>query len=222
MVMKDEIPHPFALTLHRDMLFWTDWSTKAVHGCNKLSGCVKRSTFGGYLTPMGIQVYHRERQPSAPTPCDNNNGGCSHLCLLSANEPFYSCACPTGVLLENDNVTCKDGPQELLLVVRRTDIRRISLDTPDFTDVVLELSGIKHAIAIDYDPVEKQIYWTDDETRTIRRAHLNGTGQQNLVTTEVHHPDGIAIDWIARNMYWTDTGTDRIEVARSMELLARY
>lgn len=39
-------------------------------------------------------------------------------------------------------------------------------------------------------------------------------GQQNLVTTEVHHPDGIAIDWIARNMYWTDTGTDRIEVAR--------
>lgn len=34
------------------------------------------------------------------------------------------------------------------------------------------------------------------------------------MTTEVKHPDGIAVDWIARNMYWTDTGTDRIEVAR--------
>lgn len=35
-----------------------------------------------------------------------------------------------------------------------------------------------------------------------------------MISTEVYHPDGIAIDWIARNMYWTDTGTDRIEVAR--------
>lgn len=43
---------------------------------------------------------------------------------------------------------------------------------------------------------------------------MDGTGQEDLVTSEVEHPDGIAVDWIARNMYWTDTGTDRIEVAR--------
>ncbi|KAG8179495.1 hypothetical protein JTE90_027207 [Oedothorax gibbosus] len=213
-VTKDDVPHPFALTVHGDKLFWTDWSTKAVHGCNKNTGCSKRITIGGYLTPMGIVVYDRKRQPPGPCPCDDNNGGCSHLCLLSSSKPFYTCACPTGVRLKDDNVTCENGPQDLLLLVRRTDLRRISLDTPDYTDVVLELDGIKHAIAVDYDPVEKQIYWTDDETRAIRRAELNGTGQQNLVTTEVHHPDGIAIDWIARNMYWTDTGTDRIEVAR--------
>ena len=34
------------------------------------------------------------------------------------------------------------------------------------------------------------------------------------MSTEVDHPDGIAVDWIGRNLYWTDTGTDRIEVAR--------
>jgi low density lipoprotein receptor-related protein 5/6 len=38
--------------------------------------------------------------------------------------------------------------------------------------------------------------------------------QQELVGTEVEHPDGIAVDWVARNLYWTDTGTDRIEVSR--------
>lgn len=43
---------------------------------------------------------------------------------------------------------------------------------------------------------------------------MNGTGQEDIITTEVKSADGIAIDWIARNLYWTDTGTDRIEVAR--------
>lgn len=43
---------------------------------------------------------------------------------------------------------------------------------------------------------------------------MDGSVQQELVGTEVEHPDGIAIDWIARNLYWTDTGTDRIEVSR--------
>ena len=40
------------------------------------------------------------------------------------------------------------------------------------------------------------------------------SGVEVLVSTEVNHPDGIAVDWIGRNLYWTDTGTDRIEVAR--------
>ena len=37
---------------------------------------------------------------------------------------------------------------------------------------------------------------------------------QVIVSGEVKHPDGVAVDWVARNLYWTDTGTDRIEVSR--------
>lgn len=106
------------------------------------------------------------------------------------------------------------GAEEVLLLARRTDLRRISLDMPDFTDIILQIDNIRHAIAIDYDPVEGYIYWTDDDVRAIRRAYLDGTGAQTLVTTEINHPDGIAVDWVARNLYWTDTGTDRIEVTR--------
>ena len=57
------------------------------------------------------------------------------------------------------------------------DIRRISLDTPDYTDVVLPLEGISHAIAIDYDPVEEMVYWTDTEVMLINRAFLDGSGK---------------------------------------------
>lgn len=68
------------------------------------------------------------------------------------------------------------GAQEMLLLARRTDLRRISLDTPDYTDVVLQVQGVKHAVAIDYDPVDNYVYWSDDEVRRIRRAYLDGTG----------------------------------------------
>ena len=40
------------------------------------------------------------------------------------------------------------------------------------------------------------------------------TDNEYIITSDIEHPDGIAVDWIARNIYWTATGTDRIEVSR--------
>ncbi|XP_019375374.1 PREDICTED: LOW QUALITY PROTEIN: low-density lipoprotein receptor-related protein 5-like protein [Gavialis gangeticus] len=213
-VVEGSLTHPFALTLSGDTLYWTDWQTRSIHACNKRTGEKRREILSALYSPMDIQVLSPERQPYFHTPCEEKNGGCSHLCLLSPRDPFYSCACPTGVQLEHDGKTCKAGAEEVLLLARRTDLRRISLDMPDFTDIILQIDNIRHAIAIDYDAVEGYIYWTDDDVRAIRRAYLDGSGAQTLVTTEINHPDGIAVDWVARNLYWTDTGTDRIEVTR--------
>ncbi|XP_073521420.1 low-density lipoprotein receptor-related protein 5-like [Phyllobates terribilis] len=213
-VVEGGLTHPFALTLAGDMLYWTDWQTRSIHACNKRVGEKRREILKSLYSPMDIQVFSQERQPHFQTPCDDHNGGCSHLCLLSPRDPFYSCACPTGVQLMDDGKSCKIGADDVLLLARRTDLRRISLDMPDFTDIVLQIDDIRHAIAIDYDPVERYIYWTDDEVRAIRRVYLDGSGAQTLVTTEIKHPDGIAVDWVSRNLYWTDTGTDRIEVTR--------
>ncbi|KAL4225758.1 Low-density lipoprotein receptor-related protein 6 [Mactra antiquata] len=212
-VIGKDLAHPFALTLYEDNLYWTDWETKAIHICNKFTGQEYRTILKDIHSPMDIHVFEAARQIDVSNPCDTDNGGCSHLCLLSPIPPNYKCACPIGVRLL-DEKTCADGAEEMLLLARRTDIRMISLDTPDFTDVVLLLNDIKHAIAIDYDPVEGYVYWTDDQVRSIRRAFLNGTGQEVVIDTEVNHPDGMAVDWVGRNLYWTDTGTDRIEVAR--------
>uniref|UniRef100_A0A673I3K9 EGF-like domain-containing protein n=1 Tax=Sinocyclocheilus rhinocerous TaxID=307959 RepID=A0A673I3K9_9TELE len=202
-VVKGSLPHPFALTLYEDTLFWTDWNTHSIHACLKHTGENSHEIHTNIFSPMDIHVYSQKRQPLEVTsPCALKNGGCSHLCLLSPVKPYYQCACPTGVQLL------------LLLLARRTDLRRISLDTPDFTDIVLQTDDIRHAIAIDFDPVEGHVYWTDDEVQAIRRSHLDGSEAQFVVTSQVNHPDGIAVDWIARNLYWTDTGTDRIEVTR--------
>ncbi|KAF7229497.1 low-density lipoprotein receptor-related protein 6 [Nothobranchius furzeri] len=214
-VVKGELPHPFALTLFEDTLFWTDWTTHSIHSCQKQTGNEQRIVHSNIFSPMDIHVFSPKRQPvSLSSSCSLNNGGCSHLCLLSPTRPFFRCACPTGVQMREDGKTCRDGATQMLLLARRTDLRRISLDTPDFTDVILQVDDIRHAIAVDYDPVEGYIYWTDDDVKAIRRSQLDGSDAQFVVVAQVSHPDGIAVDWIARNLYWTDTGTDRIEVTR--------
>lgn len=142
-------------------------------------------TFKYYLLLSGdIEVWDMRRQPGGDNPCRRNNGNCSHLCLLSPVKPGYSCACPTGVKLI-DKYTCAKRPEKLLLIVQRSEICRISLDSPDYTNFVLPLTDIKHAIAIDFDPVDELLYWTDDQTYAIRRSPLNGSSQQNVISTEV-------------------------------------
>lgn len=175
-ISQGDLQHPFALTMYKNVLYWTDWQTKSIHSCNKKTGAGRKPVLGSSLTPMDIHVYDPERQPFSSLPCQIQNGKCSHLCLSAPYPPWFTCACPTGSKLV-DNYTCADGAQQLLLLARRTDLRRISLDTPDYTDVVLPLDGVKHAIAVDYDPVDGFVYWSDDEVRGIRRAKLDGTRQ---------------------------------------------
>lgn len=72
------------------------------------------------------------------------------------------------------------GPVKFLLVARRQEILIISLDTPDFTEVVVPVSGMEHAVAVDFDPLDKMLYWSDDEKLEIKRSKLDGTGISNI------------------------------------------
>ena len=42
-----------------------------------------------------------------------------------------------------------------------------------------------------------------------RRANLDGSGMETIVSTDLTTADGIAVDWVAGNLYWTDTGEIR-------------
>jgi hypothetical protein len=47
------------------------------------------------------------------------------------------------------------------------------------------------------------IYWADENTDDIRRANLDGTGQQVLVTGQ-NRPTGLALDTTNGKMYWVN------------------
>uniref|UniRef100_T1K526 EGF-like domain-containing protein n=2 Tax=Tetranychus urticae TaxID=32264 RepID=T1K526_TETUR len=215
-MFQTNIAQAFGLTLEKDLLYLTDWTNMGISSCNKVSEKCKmlipsNKHQANYGYPSGIKVYSPLLQPDFISNCSVNNGGCSHLCLLSSDPPYYSCACPTGVLLTYDNKTCAKREEKFIILLRRTDIRKISLDTEDHTDVVLPYpKEIARAISLDYDPIDDRIYWTDDDAKAIRRAHLNATQFDNVINSDLNHPDGIAVDWISRNLYWTEAAAIRV------------
>ncbi|XP_065212523.1 low-density lipoprotein receptor-related protein 2 isoform X2 [Planococcus citri] len=112
------VPHVFALTLFDDHIFWSDWNLKAIYRANKFNGgdyTVLRNTTH---RPFDVHVYHPLRQMPYPNPCSNDNGGCSHLCLLkpvpgvdtspegymeTMSPVTFVCACPNQFYLDPQN-----------------------------------------------------------------------------------------------------------------------
>ena len=91
----------------------------------------------------------------------------------------------------------------------------VPLDSNSFAPITLfKHIGIQHPIAVDYDPVEDRVYWSDVALGRIISAFCDTTTVKILFTCNVQSPDGLAIDYVGRNIYWTDAGTNRIEVGR--------
>ncbi|KAF3832984.1 hypothetical protein F7725_026649 [Dissostichus mawsoni] len=220
------LPHPFAITVFEDSLYWTDWHTKSINSANKFTGKNQEIIRNKLHFPMDIHTLHPQRQPAGQysvmleanlslkwqEPLWHHNGGCSHLCLPS--NKTHTCACPTG-FKKVDHSNCASGLDKFLLFARRTDIRRISFDTEDMSDDVIPLADVRNAVALDWDAKDGYIYWTDVTTDSINRALWNGTKQEVVVDTSLESPAGLAIDWVTHKLYWTDAGTDRIEVSNA-------
>ncbi|KRX57417.1 Low-density lipoprotein receptor-related protein 6 [Trichinella sp. T9] len=214
-VVVKNLSRPFVLAVFESLVFWSDIYDAGIFWCS-IKNCVRPERLRVHqIKPYALKIYDSRSQPNKEeNPCENN-AVCSHLCFLIPEAPYWSCGCPTGVKMSPDNITCLDGPEEILIVARRSDIRILSLDTPDYSDYALNVQSIKQAVAVDYDPVEKFVYWSDNDQKMIRRAKLDGSEETDIVMNEFGLSDGIAFDWVARNVYWTDAQMDRIEVARS-------
>ena len=67
---------------------------------------------------------------------------------------------------------------------------------------------------IDLDVCEGMVYWTNWNRRhpAIQRAYYSGFNRQDLITENVHMPNGLALDLAERKLYWADARLDKIEV----------
>lgn len=213
-VINTGLPHPFALTLFEDELYWTDWHTKSINKANKFTGNDVETVYNRLYFPMDIHSYHPQRQPESPNRCGQTNGGCSHLCLPSVVG--FTCACPSGQHLLSDGHNCTNDMATFLLYSTSSELRRMNMDPAvgvDHSDSIIPLTSVGHVIGLDFDAEEDYVYYTDTSHKTISRAKWDGTQERVLVNSRLIVPAGIAVDWVGRKLYWTDAELDVIEVS---------
>ena len=214
------VPHPFAITLFDDFLYFSDWTKHGIVKVNKFTGKETMLVQRNLTRPMDLHTYHRSRQPNASNPCASKagkkNGGCEHLCVISIGAK-RTCLCKTGYIIKPDGRTCR-RVEKFLLFARSWEVRGISLDPNDMHDVATPVLGLSSAVGTDFDVKERYIYFTDVKIDKIGRAPINGSKDRKyIIETDLQNPDGIAVDWIGRNLYWTDAkvqGKPEIGVAK--------
>ena len=60
-----------------------------------------------------------------------------------------------------------------------------------------------------------KMYWTDWSTNKIQRANLDGSNVEDLITTGLSAPEGIALDLVRGKMYWADWGYGANKIQRA-------
>uniref|UniRef100_A0A673N1A9 LDL receptor related protein 8 n=1 Tax=Sinocyclocheilus rhinocerous TaxID=307959 RepID=A0A673N1A9_9TELE len=205
-----------------------------IHGikqCNKIHDCLDKSDEAGcqhllmnaesWREHLVLKCYLlRERRrkrkhivarfwPTQPSPScliKLLSAECS-ICL-AAHSSFQTQYVP-GIQLQT-----MQRKSPYLMFTNRHEIRRIDLVKRDYTQVV---PTQKNAVAIDIDVVANRMYWCDRFQHKIYSAYIHEASDPSrhvtLIDSDLHSPEGLALDWVQHNLYWTDSGDRTISVA---------
>ncbi|XP_028025930.1 low-density lipoprotein receptor-related protein 6 [Bombyx mandarina] len=213
--LADNIPMPYALALFNDSVYWGDWNTGQIQQARKTDGSNRKSIRKDLDYISDLKLYHRAKSMGS-NQCGVDNGGCSHLCLPTPGDvrTDYRCACPAHYRLNKDNITCSE-PEEFLLFAQKNAVGRIMVANGECNDAYIPLTGLKNVRAIEYDPVEKQLYWMDDDSHSIRRVPISYSSTSAVadsvaVVTGLSRPYHMVLDVLGRTMYWTCADRDSI------------
>ena len=66
-LLSDHVPHPFGITVHGDLVYWTDWVTHSIESANKLDGSGRQVVLAGLKDLMDIHVFNRQRPTGRKT-----------------------------------------------------------------------------------------------------------------------------------------------------------
>ncbi|XP_037704852.1 low-density lipoprotein receptor-related protein 2 isoform X2 [Choloepus didactylus] len=212
------IAHPFGISLFEGHVFFTDWTKMAVLKANKFRDTSPQVYHQSTLQPYGVTVYHALRQPRVRNPCENNNGGCEQVCVLSHitdnNGLGYRCRCKIGFELAGDNHRCV-AVKNFLLFSSKMSVRGIPFSTYRNEDVMIPVTESPSLfVGIDFCAEMNSVFFSDRLGDVIAKQKTDGTGREILVPNRVDGVDSLSFDWISKNLYWTDSIYGAISVLR--------
>nr|XP_002125537.4 uncharacterized protein LOC100176236 isoform X1 [Ciona intestinalis] len=201
----------YGLTYFNNRLYFSIWGQTSLFSINSNGGGDKRRVVTSLSTrAMGVGVVNEQLQRNTryTNPCWTNlKGGCSHLCLPTSYST-YTCACPsnTGLVLARDATNCV-VPNNFILSTSLDEgtIMLTSLD-PGSPRTPVVLAQAHQPSAVDYDPIDQMVYWSDVGMNGIYRKPLNVSAPELFLQDGIGTVDGIAVDWENRHLYFTNVG----------------
>lgn len=197
------LSHPFALSLLGRHVYWTDWKTAQLVRADKFSGQNVEVLQRSMTQPFDVKVVSELRQPrpadAKMNACDQN-GNCSHLCLLL---PFQKrrCACPHLMRLTNDSRTCATYDQ-VLLVAGPGQLRGMQPDRPDLLGLPpLGAPHLLHSEQLDFNAATRSVYWADSQKNELKRIRLPDNNVETILDWPLETPFGLAVDYMSGNLY---------------------
>lgn len=106
-VFKLLLTEPNSIAVLGNELFWTNFKSRKIFWADKHNNgfsYTKKVTLDVSKSIEEMHLVAVQGKTIKTTPCLENNGNCSHICLRTLNS--YICACPLGQILQSDNKTC--------------------------------------------------------------------------------------------------------------------
>lgn len=86
--------------------------------------------------------------------------------------------------------------RQFLLYARQIEIRGVDIYNPYYNYIIsFTVPDIDNVTVVDYDALEKRIYWSDVRTQTIKRAFINGTGIETVVSAGTAFIHRLQVDY---------------------------
>ncbi|XP_065553451.1 sortilin-related receptor isoform X3 [Lathamus discolor] len=104
-VILDSLPHPYAIAVFKNEIYWNDWSQLSIFRASKTSGSRMEILVGRLNGIMDMKIFYRGKT-TGENACITKP--CSLLCLPKSNNG-RSCKCPEGVsstVLPTGEVRC--------------------------------------------------------------------------------------------------------------------
>ena len=134
--------------------------------------------------------------------CKTDNGGCSHLCLITSHEKGWVCACPNILNLSADGKTCVEN-EAMLLISGDEDILGISLDTNFADTCAMPIVRSASAATMDFLVASKSIFWLNEGGIITAPLEDPAASKTVLDGRAVAKSQAFAVDWIGKNVYFS-------------------
>ena len=212
-------PRGLALDPEGGKLYWTDSGTGKIQRANLDGTEVEDLVTEGLLSPRGLALARTVAAAGNRTPvlgplADRTAAAGDTLTVVATGRDSDGDALTYAASSSNEavaRVEVTDSRLTVYALAMGGATIAVTVGDPEGLEAVQRFAVL--VVGAGSLGAVSRLYWTDAEADRIRRAHLDGSGVEDVVDSGLVNPRGLAVDSAAGKLYWTDYGTDRIQRA---------